>query len=306
MKNCCEAESKMPERAIIREVCPRDGFQNVKEFIPTEKKISIIDKLASTGISCMEVTSFVSPKAIPQMKDAAEVMEEFNKKWKGKIKSYVLVPNLRGAENALEVNPDSLNFVISASEAHNKANTNRSVKESLEELKKIAELVGNIELTVSIATAFECPFLGAVPAERVIELLDAILEIGIKNVTLADTIGTANPAEVKRTLKKIKQRYEDYPFFLHLHDTQGMALANTMVALELGYSRFDAATGGLGGCPFAPGAAGNLATEDLVNFLDKLGITTGVDLMKVIGIARELQSYGFNVISHLASCSVCS
>jgi hydroxymethylglutaryl-CoA lyase len=295
---------KIPREATVREVCPRDGFQSVKEYIPLEKKSEIIDELAGTGISCMEVTSFVSPKAIPQMKDASEVMVEYNRKWKGKVKSYVLVPNLRGAQDALKTGPDSLNFVISASEAHNKANTRRTVKESLEELKKVAEIAGDAELTVSVATAFECPFAGAVSPERVIEVLDAVFGVGVQGVTLADTIGTANPAEVRRTLTKVKEKYGDYPFYLHLHDTHGMALANTMTALELGFTRFDAATGGLGGCPFAPGAAGNLATEDLVNFLEKIGVSTGVDLLKTVKIARELETYGLNVISHLAASNV--
>jgi hydroxymethylglutaryl-CoA lyase len=297
-------EMKRPEKVIIREVCPRDGFQSVKEFIPTEDKVKFIDSLVGTGVSIMEVTSFVSPKAIPQMADAADVMAEFNRKWKGKVESVVLVPNLRGAENALKTGPDWLNFVLSASEAHNKANTRRTVEESLEELKKVKALTGDTRLNVSVATAFECPFDGAVDPAQVIKVLDAIFEIGVQGVTLADTIGTADPAEVTRTLSLVREKYGDYPFSLHLHDTHGMAMVNTMAALDLGFNYFDAAAGGLGGCPFAPGAAGNAATEDLVNFLERIGISTGVDLLKTVSVAREMESYGLNVMSHLAASSV--
>jgi len=295
---------KFPETAVIREVCPRDGFQSVKEFIPTEDKVKFIDELASTGVSIMEVTSFVSPKAIPQLADAAEVMAEFNRKWKGKVESVALVPNLRGAENALKAEPDWLNFVFSASEAHNMANTRRTVKQSLEELKKVEELRGNTKLCVSVATAFECPFDGAVEPEKVLEVLEAVFEIGADGVTLADTIGTADPSEVDRTLSKVRDSYPDYPFYLHLHDTHGMALVNMMAAMRLGFNSFDSATGGLGGCPFAPGAAGNVATEDVVNFLERIGVKTGIDLLKTVKIARKMETYGLKVMSHLASSSI--
>ncbi len=297
-------DMKIPQSVTIREVCPRDGFQSVKEFIPTEDKVKFIDTLAETGISIMEVTSFVSPKAIPQMADAAEVMLEFNKKWKGKVESVVLIPNLRGAENALKTDPDWINFVLSASEAHNKANTRRTVDESLEELKRVAAIKGDTKLCVSVATAFECPFDGAVDPEVVIKVLDTIFEIGAQGVTLADTIGTADPFEVTRTLSMVREKYGDYPFYLHLHDTHGMAMVNTMAALHLGFNSFDSAAGGLGGCPFAPGAAGNAATEDLVNCLERIGINTGVDLLKTISAARNMESYGLHVMSHLAASSV--
>ncbi len=297
-------DMKIPRSVTIREVCPRDGFQSVKEFIPTEDKVKFIDTLAETGVSIMEVTSFVSPKAIPQMADAAEVMQEFNKKWKGKVESVVLIPNLRGAENALKTDPDWINFVLSASEAHNKANTRRTVEKSLEELRRVAAIKGDTKLCVSVATAFECPFDGAVDPEVVIKVLDAIFEIGVQGVTLADTIGTADPFEVTRTLSMVRGKYGDYPFYLHLHDTHGMAMVNTMAALHLGFNCFDSAAGGLGGCPFAPGAAGNAATEDLVNCLERMGVNTGVDLLKTISAARNMESYGLHVMSHLAASSI--
>lgn len=297
-------DMQLPDSVTIREVCPRDGFQSVKEFIPTEDKVKFIDTLAETGIKMMEVTSFVSPKAIPQMADAKDVMAEFNKKWSGKIESVALVPNLKGAENALNASPDWLNFVLSASEAHNKANTRRTVAESLEELKRVAAICDNKKLCVSIATAFECPFDGRVDAETVTKVLDAVFEIGVDGITLADTIGTADPSEIESTLSKVKERFGDYPFFLHLHDTHGMALVNIMTALKLGFKQYDSAAGGLGGCPFAPGAAGNAATEDIVNFMDRLGINTGIDLIKTVNAARQMEAYGLNVMSHLASSNV--
>lgn len=297
-------DKQIPHSATIREVCPRDGFQSVRDFIPTEDKVKFINTLVETGISIMEVTSFVSPKAIPQMADAADVMEEFNKRWKDKVDSVVLIPNLRGAENALKVNPDWINFVLSASESHNKANTMRTVAESLEELKRVAAIKGETKLCVSVATAFECPFEGAVDPDNVIRVLDAIFEIGVHGITLADTIGTANPFEVTTTLSKIRGKYGNYPFFLHLHDTHGMALVNTLAALHLGFNCFDSAAGGLGGCPFAPGAAGNVATEDLVNFLEKIGVHTNVDLLKVISAARNMKAYGLKIMSHLSASSV--
>lgn len=292
----------LPEKIEITEVCPRDGFQSVKDFIATEQKVAIIDSLAVTGVPVMEVTSFVSPKAIPQMADAAEVMAEFNKRWKGKVTSVVLIPNLRGAEGALASGADWMNFVISASEDHNMANTRRTVEESIAEMKKVAELKGSTKLRVSAATAFACPFAGPVPPEKVFRVLDAAMEAGADGVTLADTIGTADPKFVTGTLSAVRRRYGSYPFALHLHDTYGMALANMAAAMALGFASFDAAAGGLGGCPFAPGAAGNAATEDMVNMAHSMGVSTGIDLLKVLSAVRAMESaYGLRISSHLAA-----
>lgn len=292
----------LPKFVEIVEVCPRDGFQSVKEFIPTETKIAIIDELAATGIKTMEVTSFVSPKAIPQMADAAEVMADFRKKWKGRVTSVALIPNLRGAEGALAAGADWMNFVVSASEDHNRANTKRTVDESLAEMEQVASLKGDTKLRVSVATAFACPFAGAVAPEKVLKVIDRALEAGADGVTLADTIGTADPKYLASTLSVIREKYGDYPFTLHLHDTYGMALANMLTALEMGFASFDAAAGGLGGCPFAPGAAGNAATEDMVNMAHQMGIETGIDLMKVLAAVRKMRSaWGLTIASHLAA-----
>lgn len=295
----------LPERIEIMEVCPRDGFQSVKEFIPTEHKVAIIDKLAATGVSAMEVTSFVSPKAIPQMADAAEVMAEFNKKWKGRLTSIALIPNVRGAEGALASGADWMNFVISASEDHNKANTRRTVEESLAEMETVAGMKGAVKLRVAVATAFACPFAGPVAPEKVLKVIDRALAAGADGITMADTIGTADPKSLTSTLSEVRKHYPDYPFTLHLHDTYGMALANMVAAMELSFASFDAAAGGLGGCPFAPGAAGNAATEDMVNMAESMGISTGVDLLKVLAAVREMESvYGLRINSHLAVTKV--
>ncbi len=292
----------LPKSVEIVEVCPRDGFQSVKEFIPTETKIAIIDELAGTGIKTMEVTSFVSPKAIPQMADAAEVMAAFRAKWKGRVTSVALIPNLRGAEGALAAEADWMNFVVSASEDHNMANTKRTVEESLAEMEKVTGLRGSTKLRVSVATAFACPFAGPVDPGKVLRVVDRALEAGADGITLADTIGTADPKYLAATLSVIREKYGDYPFTLHLHDTYGMALANMLTALGMGFASFDAAAGGLGGCPFAPGAAGNAATEDMVNMAEQMGVETGIDLVKVLAAVRKMQSaYGLKIASHLAA-----
>ena len=292
----------LPERIEIMEVCPRDGFQSVKEFIPTEGKIAVLDALAGTGISTMEITSFVSPKAIPQMADAADVTAHFNAKWRGKITSVALVPNLRGAESALAAGVDWMNFVISASVDHNLANTKRTVEESVEELKKVCALKGKTKLRLSVATSFACPFAGDVPPEKVVRVVSDCLEAGVDGVTLCDTIGTTDPKYLANTLTEMRNKFGDYPFALHLHDTHGMALANMFTALNMGFTDFDAAAGGLGGCPFAPGAAGNAATEDMANMAERMGIKTGIDLPKLLSVVRIMKSeYGLTTFSHLGS-----
>jgi hydroxymethylglutaryl-CoA lyase len=289
----------------VIEVCPRDGFQNVKAFIPTATKIAILDDLAEAGFKTIEVTSFVSPKAIPQMADAAEVLTEFRRKHVG-IEAVALVPNVKGAEKAIANGAHTLNFVLSASESHNRENTRRTVDESLTELAEVCHLTGASHVHASVATAFTCPFEGDVPKDAVIKLVDKIIALGCKGVSLADTIGTASPRKVYGTLRAVKERFPQARVVLHLHDTQGMALANIMTAMSLGYNIFDAAAGGLGGCPFAPGAAGNVATEDLLNFLTALGVETDVDAGKVLNAAMKLPKLtGVPLCSHMAALTMC-
>jgi len=296
------AAFSLPERIDIAEICPRDGFQSVKEFIPTESKNAIIDELAQTGITTMEVTSFVSPRAIPQMVDAADVMAHFRSKWKGRVTSVALIPNLRGAEGALAAEVDWMNFVISASEDHNMSNTRRTVDASLEEFRKVGELKGDTKLRLSVATAFMCPYAGPVSVEKVIYVMDKALEAGADGVTLCDTIGKADPKYLIDTLTVLRERFGDFPLALHLHATYGMALANMLAALDAGITSFDAATGGLGGCPFAPGASGNVAMEDMVFMAGQMGVETGIDLEKVLEVVRNMESvYGLKTDSHLSA-----
>jgi hydroxymethylglutaryl-CoA lyase len=295
----------LPRRAEVIEVCPRDGFQNVKAFIPTSDKIAILDALAKAGFGTIEVTSFVSPKAVPQMADAAEVMADFKRKH-GNIEAVALVPNVKGAEKALAAGADTLNFVLSASESHNRENTRRTVEESLSELAEVIRLKGGKKVHVSIATSFVCPFEGDVAKDAVLRIVERALSLGCDGLSLADTIGTADPVKVQDTLSAVRAYWPEQKVRLHLHDTHGMALVNILAALELGYSAFDASAGGLGGCPFAPGAAGNAATEDVLNFLSRLGIETGVNLEKVLAVALSLpEKTGVPLCSHLAAFRAC-
>ncbi|MDR1376129.1 MAG: hydroxymethylglutaryl-CoA lyase [Synergistaceae bacterium] len=291
--------SSLPKRAEVIEVCPRDGFQNVRTPIPTFAKIAMLDALAEAGFKTIEVTSFVSPKAVPQMADAAEVMADFKRKH-GAVEAVALVPNVKGAEKASSAGADVLNFVLSASESHNRENTRRTVEESLSELAEVCRIGGDKKVRASVATAFYCPFEGEIAKEAVLKIVGRALSLGCESLSLADTIGTAHPAKVHDTLSAVRKEYPKAKIVLHLHDTQGMALANTLTALFLGYDAFDGAAGGLGGCPFAPGAAGNVATEDLVNFLERLGIETGVDLPKLLAVSRGIpDKLGIPLCSHL-------
>ncbi len=278
----------VPETIVITEVCPRDGFQNHKTPIPTDVKKEIIDDLCGLGFPRMEITSFVSPRAIPQMHDAPEIMRYFNEKWKGVVRGIALVPNIKGAENALEAGAKSLIFALSASEKHNMANTRRTVEGSLAELREICGLQGYEEIGIGIATSFTCPFAGDVPAEDVVRIIGASLDFGVAHITVADTMGTASPLQVEKTLTRIKKEFPGIDFALHFHDTYGFGLANVLTALRMGCDSFETSAASMGGCPFAPGATGNLATEDLVNMAEKMGIGTGIDLARLLTVSRGI------------------
>lgn len=270
---------RLPLKVDIVEVGPRDGFQNLKDWIPTEVKIQEIEKLIASGIRAMEVTSFVHPKAVPQMADAKEVVSAVAERCAGKVRLIALVPNAKGAENAEKCGVKDITYVISASQAHNQANVNRTIQESLDDLKGLAERFPDLCIRLDIATAFDCPFDGQVSEKQVFSLADQALEAGVKEIILCDTIGTAGPRQVAELSRMAKERY-NVPIGLHLHDTRGMGLANILAGMQQGITIFETAAGGLGGCPFAPGAAGNTATEDLLNMLGTLQIETGVDLDK--------------------------
>lgn len=274
-------QMRLPKKIDIIEVGPRDGFQNVSDFIQTEDKIRIIELLMQSGIKATEVTSFVHPKAIPQMKDAKEVAEEVIKRFPG-VRAIVLIPNEKGAMNAWACKMREVSYVISASEAHNLANVNRTIKESLHELQRIKESMPELLIRLDIATAFGCPYNGTVSEEQVSRLIDEAAVLGIREIILCDTIGIANPLQVSRLSQRVKERYPSILFTMHMHNTRGLGLANILSSMEQGMTSFETSIGGLGGCPFAPGAAGNVATEDLVNMLDYMDIQTGVSQEKLL------------------------
>ena len=272
----------------IFEVVARDGFQNEARFVETADKIKLIDALSQTGVAKIEATAFVSPKAVPNMRDAAEVMAGISRA--PSIIYSALVPNLRGAETAIASGVHEVNLVFSASESHNKANVRMSCEESLSALATIVAAckAANTPANVSIATSFGCPFEGMTPAARVLGFVERCVAMGVSGVTLADTTGMANPAQVEALVVQARKLFPALALTLHFHDTRGMGLANVYAAYHAGARRFDAALGGIGGCPFAPGATGNICTEDTVHMFEQMGVETGVNLPKLLEIAKTL------------------
>lgn len=293
--------SMQSDRLIVQEVAPRDGLQIEPTWVDTADKIALIDALSTFGYTRIEAGSFVSPKAIPALRDGESVFQQI-KRQPGVI--YVaLIPNLKGAERALAARADELNLVMSASQTHNRANMRMSCESSLAAFDDIVRHVkgSGVLLNASVATAFGCPFEGTIDEDRVIGIVDTYREMGIEGITLADTTGMANPRQVRRLVTRVLERIPASALTLHFHNTRGLGLANVLAAYEAGARRFDAALGGLGGCPFAPGASGNICTEDLVNMCDEMGIATGVDLQKVIALSRTLPALlGHDVPGQLA------
>ena len=277
-----------PGRVFIHEVAVRDGFQSEPSFVPTAGKISLIDRLARTGLARIEATSFVSPKAVPNLRDAEEVMRGIERV-PGVVYA-ALVPNVRGAGRALAAAVDELNLVMSASESHNQANMRMSCDASLEQFAAVLALPRDARVQVcgTVATAFGCPFEGDVPLARVLWAADRYLALGMHGVTLADTTGMADPRQVFDVARAFGSAFPGVPLTLHFHNTRNMGFANVLAALDAGVTRFDASLGGIGGCPFAPGATGNICTEDLVHMLHSMGVETGVDLDRLLAVARDL------------------
>jgi len=276
----------LPKSVTIVEVGPRDGLQNEVHFVPTEQKIELIGRLSETGLKRIEITSFVHPKAIPQLQDSEEVVKRIQRK-PGIIYS-TLVPNEKGLERALASGVEEIAFFVSASETHNQKNVKMSVSESLKGFHNIAEkaLTHGIRIRGYVVTAFGCPYEGRIPPEKVEYIMQEYLALGVHEIALGDTTGMANPVQVSRMVERIKPRLDSMGLALHFHDTRGAALANILAALQGGVKIFDGSIGGLGGCPYAPGASGNVATEDLVNMLQEMGIETGIDLQKLIDCAK--------------------
>ncbi|HET7035470.1 MAG TPA: hydroxymethylglutaryl-CoA lyase [Thermomicrobiaceae bacterium] len=287
-----------PERVRITEVGPRDGLQNEAARLSTAQKVELIASLAAAGLRDIEATAFVHPRWIPALADAEDVLGTLPRD--GSVGYSVLVPNLKGYQRAAPLQPDEVSLVCSASEGHNRANLNRSTAESLAGLAEVAAAAraDGILLRGAISTSFWCPFDGRTSEARVVEVARAYAAMGVAEVCLADTLGTADPRHVAGLVPRVRDA-TGLPVSLHLHDTAGMALACVLAGLEAGVERFDAAVGGLGGCPYAPGAAGNLATEDLVGMLQQMGIETGVDEPALLEAARFLRdAVGHPLPSH--------
>lgn len=276
-------------RIFIHDVVARDGFQIEPSWIPTERKIEIVDLLSQTGVAKIEATSFVSPKAVPNLRDAAEVMAGIRRN--PEVTYVALVPNARGAERALAAKVDEIVLVVSASETHNRANVRRSVGESFGGFGEVFDVLrGSATAAVgAIATAFGCPFEGVVSDARVLDCVARYVDLGVAGVTFGDTTGVANPAQVDRLVRAVAKRFPGLALTLHFHNTRGMGLANVVAGLGAGVVRFEGCLGGLGGCPFAPGATGNVCTEDVVHMLESMGCDTGVDLDRLLAASRRLR-----------------
>ena len=273
----------------VVDVGPRDGFQSIKEFIPTELKIEIIERLISSNVKNIQLSSFVSPKAIPQLRDSKEVCRHFLDKYDD-LNFLALVPNLYGAKNAYETGIRTATYVASVSESHNKANINRTVDQSFEELAKIRNDYPDLKISFDVATAFGCPFEGITPYQNVIDFVGRGWNLGVKIFNLCDTIGVATPDRVKTLVIKLKEAFPDAHFSIHIHDTRNMGMLNNLAAIENGIDEVQTSIGGLGGCPFAPGATGNTSTEDLVYMLNKMGYDTGIDFISLLDTAKFVRS----------------
>lgn len=277
-----------PAQIEINEVGPRDGLQIEKALVATDDKVALVDALSDCGFARIEVTSFTSPKAIPALADAADVMRRIRRQ--PDVIYTALVPNIRGLERALEAGTDEMNLVMSCSETHNRANLRMTRDQSYAELSQVlaAAAQTGTPCNVSLSTAFGCPFDGDVAAEQVLDLAARLVDAGAAGITLCDTTGMAFPTQVAALCEQAFTRLPGVPLTVHLHNTRGMALANAMAAWQTGITRFDAAAGGLGGCPYAPGASGNVNTEELVHMFACMGVDTGVSLEPLMAIVRGL------------------
>lgn len=295
----------LPTAVSLVEVGPRDGWQNLAEFIPTVTKIGLIDELIGCGFREIEVSSFVSPKAIPQLRDAAAVFAAI--KAEPALITAALVPNRRGLEPALKAGVGKIVFFISASDTHNRKNLGCPQSETLTEIGiMLQQLPAAARFRVSISNVFGCPYENKISFSAVERLVQNLVDSGFREITICDTLGVATPDQVYRFSIALQKKFPAVDFGLHLHDSCGRALAGVMAGLQAGIKRFDSAAGGLGGCPYAPGAAGNLATEDLLFTLDEMGIKTGIDSQKLLACARrQLQiigSGGSHMLSFSTSC----
>jgi hydroxymethylglutaryl-CoA lyase len=277
----------------IREVGPRDGFQNEPDVIPTEQKIRLIDLLSASGLQRLEVTSFVRPDVIPQLSDAEDVLQAIERH--GGVSLSVLIPNRRGLDRALELRDrfDEANFFLSATETHNRKNVNRSIEQSLSDLEETirAAREAGIRCEGIISVSFGCPYEGTVPPDRVFEIAERLAAAGCEEVGFGDTTGMANPRQVGEFFPAARERLDGVELTAHFHNTRGQGLANVLAALEAGVDSFESSFGELGGCPVPPGSTGNIGTEDLVSMLHEMGVDTGINLPKLIEASRAVQEH---------------
>ncbi|MBD2745431.1 hydroxymethylglutaryl-CoA lyase [Microvirga sp. BT688] len=278
--------ARFPDRVSITEVGLRDGLQIEKRILSTDEKLAFARALIDAGHTSLEVTSFVSPARVPQLADAAELLAALRSTQNVELKA--LVPNIRGAERAIAAEADVLVFVLSATDTHGARNLNRSSHESLAELHDIIKMApaAGARIDVSLSVAFGCPFEGDVPVEKVIGIADRIQQLGISRVSFCDTTGMGTPRQVKALAGALRDKLPKIDPAFHFHNTRGLGLVGVLVALQEGIVRFESSVGGLGGCPFAPNAAGNVCTEDMVHMLHEMGIETGLDLIRLIDAAR--------------------
>jgi hydroxymethylglutaryl-CoA lyase len=278
------------KRLFINEVATRDGFQMESRFIPTDDKIALVDRLGALGYAKIEVTSFTSAKAIPALRDGEEVMQRIVRR-PGVVYT-ALVPNLRGAERALESRIGEFNIVMSVSETHNLSNLRMTREQSFAQLAEVIALAkrAGVPVNVSLSCVFGCPMEGEVPLAGVLEWIDRFAVLQVQGITLCDTTGMAFPTQVQALCEAVMARHPGLQWTAHFHNTRGMGLANTVAAVEAGIERLDMSLGGIGGCPYAPGATGNVATEDVVHMLQCMGYDTGMDLNGLIDAASELEA----------------
>jgi hydroxymethylglutaryl-CoA lyase len=282
--------SKAPRRLYIQEVVTRDGFQAENTFIPTEEKIALINRLSRAGYAKIEVSSFTSPKAIPMLADAEAVMKGIERV--PGVEYTVLIPNLKGAERAISVGVDEFNLVMSVSEAHNKANLKMTCEDSFVALSSVIDLAhaNKIPINISLSTSFGCPMSGITSLDELMYWIDRFAAVGVRGITICDTTGMANPAQVQAVCEAAQSKYPHLQWTLHFHNTRGMGLANALAAVNSGINRFDSSLGGLGGCPYAPGATGNICTEEMVHMFDLMGFDTQIDIDALLACSKDLQS----------------
>lgn len=287
-------------RIYMQEVATRDGFQNEAQFIETEDKVRVIDALSLCGFAKIEVTSFTSPKAIPALRDAEQVMHEITRQ--PGVEYTVLVPNVRGAERALSCGIDEANLVMSMSETHNRSNLRMTREQSFAQLEQVVSAISGskVAINISLSTTFGCPMEGDVSEDEVMRWLERFANLGVNRTTLCDTTGMAYPSQVRSMSARAKALFPDMTFTLHFHNTRSMAQANALAAISAGIDRFDASLGGIGGCPYAPGASGNACTEDMVHMLELEGFNTNIELERLLQVSALLPGLiGHDVPSQL-------